>query len=210
MARQALVFGAVALIAVVLIAPPALASITIDFDDNPVGGGPIAKDRYAALGVRMSLLTATGLFSDKQLTATSGDGLPAPAGGRGIVPYANLAGFLDDFVFDFTTPITSFSLYAFVGDQAVRAEGYRAGVLISEFGVPSEPRREMAELSLGAPGGPLQFDRVIMRPTLRTAADPTLLEGPKYYDLLTFDPVPAPGTAWLVAPGVMVAARRRR
>lgn len=198
--------------AVLMLCSSALAApVTINFDDTPASGGPIAKDRYAGQGVLMSLDGgAIGPFGDGFLiSAEPPAGLPPPAAGLGIVPYASLAAFMGDFVFDFTTPITYFSLHAFDGAQAVRAKGYRGGLLIGEFAAPAEPGRLALEMTLGSIGGSTTYDRVVIDLSHGFGpGDPA--EGPRYYDVLTFNPVPAPGAASLIAGGMFAVGRRRR
>lgn len=202
-------FDLLAACAALAAAAPVLASVTINFDDVPPAAW-LSRDFYADRGVLISLDGAMGPTGEGTLTVLQAPaGLPAPASGLGLIPYGSLAGFMDDFVFDFTTPITSFSLHAFDGAQAVRALGYRDGVLVGEFSAPAQPGRVSLELTLGSAGGITTYDRVVIDLSRgHGSGDPD--EGPRFYDVLTFTQVPAPATLVLLAGGVIAAGRRKR
>src|SRR5690348_4524454 len=81
--------------------------VLINFDN--ASGSFLPSSFYASQGVSMQLGLSspwgpTGQGQISMSTAT-GAGLPSPAAGNVLIPYANLAGFLGSMEFTFSTPI---------------------------------------------------------------------------------------------------------
>lgn len=133
-------------------------------------------------------------------------GLPVPAAGRGLRPFANLAGFLGSFELNFSTPVTELSMWAFDGPQAFSVNGFRFGQLETIVNVPASPGRTSVLFSINPAGGAHVYDRIVINPTPGNILDP--LAGPTYFDELSYSTVPGPGT--LVLAGAAAILRRRR
>jgi len=180
--------------------------IHIDFDSAPF---LLPQDFYSSQGLTTAALTGNpgpgggGLLSIISMPA----GLPAPAGGLGIRPYANLAGFLSAFEFTFATPVDYFSIFAFDGAQAVTIQAFRLGGQVDIQNIPAQPGRVSLELTFGSIGSSTRIDRVLISPSLGIGpGDPNA--GPTYYDALAFNTIPAPAAAPLSL--LFIAFRRRR
>lgn len=181
--------------------------VSIDFDAAP---SALPPTYYHALGVDIALSAGqpgpTG-FGEVSIVNVPA-GLPSPAAGKGITPYANLAGYLGPFELTFPQAIDSFSLWAFDGPQAFTVRAYRFGTQVGLLDIPAEPGRVSLQLMFGAVGGPLRIDRVVVNPVPGIGgSDPN--RGPKYYDALQFNIVPAPGAAPVLLLGLLARRRRR-
>lgn len=181
--------------------------VTIDFDAAP---SSLPQNHYSALGVTIGLTngnpgpTGNGTVSIVNAPA----GLPSPASGKGITPYANLAGYMGPFDLTFSTAIDYFSLWAFDGPQAFTVQAFRFGSQVGVLNIPAQAGRLSVELQFGAIGSLTRIDRILINPVPGIGgSDPD--RGPKYYDALSFNTIPAPG-AFALAIGVPFALRRRR
>ncbi len=190
-----------------LAVPAAGSLVTINFDSAPAS---IPLNFYSGQGLMTLALTNgnQGPFGGGMLvSAVPPPGAPLPASGLGITPYANLAGFMSPFEMTFSQSIDYFSLWAFDGPQAFTVQAFRFGSPVAALNVPAAPGRTAIELQFGAVGGALRIDRVLVIPVVGIGgSDPD--RGPKYYDELTFNTVPAPAGASLLVG--LCAFRRRR
>jgi hypothetical protein len=180
--------------------------VTIDFDLAP---STMPQSFYSAQGVTIGLTSGQpGPSGGGEVSIVSAPGgLPAPASGKGITPYANLAGYMGSFEMIFSNPIDYFSLHAFDGPQAFTVQAFRFGSAVSTLNVPAEPGRLAIELAFGSPGSTTRIDRVVVFPVAGIGgSDPN--RGPKYYDRLAYSFVPAPASLGALL-GVFAFRRRR-
>jgi hypothetical protein len=174
--------------------------VLIDFDDAT--GSFVPPAFYASRGVslRMALSSPWGPTGNGEisLSTAASAGLPSPAAGNVLIPYANLAGYLGSMEFTFSTPIDSFGLYAF-GPQALSLSGFRNNVLVGTVAIPAQTGRVSVLASLGSVGGGQLFDFVRVSPTVGFPFPFDPNTGPGYYDLLSYNTVPGPTVAVPVA-----------
>lgn len=191
----------------VLTLPAAARSlILIDFDSAP---SFLPTNYFSALGVTIKMATGSQIPGDDLVTIVPAPaGLPAPASGRGITPYANLAGYMGAFEITFSTAIDYFSLYAFDGPQAFTAQAFRLGSQVGLLNIPAQPGRASIELQFGSIGSSTRIDRIVINPVPGIGgSDPD--RGPKYYDALSFNTIPAPAAATPLLLSLFAIARRR-
>lgn len=189
------------------VVPAAANVVSIDFDTAPAS---LPQSFYSSLGVTIGLINSNqGPFGNGTVSIVAAPaGLPSPASGKGITPYANLAGYMGSFDLSFSTAVDYFSMWAFDGPQAFTVQAFRFGSQVGTLNIPAHPSRLSVQLQFGAVGSVTRIDRIVINPVPGIGgSDPN--RGPKYYDALTFNTIPAPA-ATLPLILTVLAVRRCR
>ncbi len=182
--------------------------VHIDFND--LEPGVMVTDQYE--GVRISLLGAAP--GDGPVTRTIPSGTYAGADGIALRPSTEPGttgdGPWSDLHFIFDEPTEFFSLLALDAEEPVSATAWLGDEKVATMGYRGGSNFQVWDLTFGAVGGDMAFDRVIV--DLVNDGD-SWHPGPEIFDNLRFTrtaSVPTPGAVTLLASSGVLAMRRRR
>lgn len=186
------------------------AVVEIDFED--LMAGDIVTNQYASLGVTFSLLGDSPVpgptvidFPDDRYLGSGATGVAITPGDDDIDPFF-------DINLDFSTPIDYFSILSLDSDEPLTVSSFLGSTLVDSVTFGPGTNLEVYEVILGSIGGTDLFDSVVID-VVAGPGDSGYAGGPELFDNLVFNPVnpvPLPGTVFLLAGGLVALAACRR
>jgi hypothetical protein len=164
----------------------------IEIDFNDLLPGEVLTDQYFASGVTVSLLdTPPGYVEGPVANTFDSTKYPQASPAIALRPGDDVIDPFYDIIFSFEQTIDYFSFWSFDSDEIVTVKGYRNGTLLQSQSYGPGRDYQAYELVLGAIGGHLFFDTVI----IDVVAGPGAIGtdgGPELFDNLSFNTASAP------------------
>ncbi|MBW2427758.1 MAG: hypothetical protein JRF56_02285 [Deltaproteobacteria bacterium] len=164
----------------------------IEIDFNELLPGEVLTDQYFASGVTVSLLdTPPGYVEGPVANTFDSTKYPQASPAIALRPGDDVIDPFYDIIFSFEQTIDYFSFWSFDSDEIVTVKGYRNGTLLQSQSYGPGRDYQAYELVLGAIGGHLFFDTVI----IDVVAGPGAIGtdgGPELFDNLSFNTASAP------------------
>lgn len=168
----------------------------IEIDFNDLSEGEFLTDQYLASGVTVSLLdTPPGYAEGPVATTFVSTRYPDASPAIALRPGDDVIDPFFDIIFSFEQSIDYFSFWSFDSDEIVTVKGYRNGTLLQSKSYGPGRDYQAYELVLGAIGGHLFFDTVIIDVVAGpggTEEEPGTEGGPELFDNLSFNTASPP------------------